>query len=233
MRCEQVSLSKTELGLKSLDVNPTGKCNLNCDFCWGPDRSFMTELSGQQWQEIIKFFADKGVEEIIFTGGEPLLREDLPALLRFAKEQLHLRTTLSTNALLLAEHHTQVLPFVDEIGIPLDGSRGTMTVFDKAIQGLQLVADNYPHIQTTVRTVVSKQNVADLSAIAGLLLARKEQFSRWKLYQFAPANAKVSAVASHYLSDDEFLQVTTDLNSLDLPIKIYPFNEGFWSLCFY
>src|ERR1051326_8916799 len=105
----------------SIDINPTALCNLHCSFCWGPDHTLPDSLTTEDWEHVIRFFAHRGTTAIVFTGGEPLVRKDIGRLLAFAKF-LGMHVTLSTNTLLLRKRAEQYLPFVDEIGIPLDGS---------------------------------------------------------------------------------------------------------------
>ena len=110
-----------EIFPKSIDVNPTSKCQLQCPFCWGPNHEIPDGLSTQDWLNTIQFFAERGTDAIVFTGGEPLLRKDIVELLRFSK-QMGMRVTLSTNTILLPSLAEKVLPMVDEVGIPMDGS---------------------------------------------------------------------------------------------------------------
>lgn len=54
-----------------------------------------------QWKQVIKQCWDLGIPHIIFTGGEPTLRDDLPELIAFAKSQGQI-TGLNTNGRRLA-----------------------------------------------------------------------------------------------------------------------------------
>lgn len=85
---------------RSIDINPTAKCNLDCSFCWGPEHTIEDGLSTAQWKGVIDLFSRRGTNAIVFTGGEPLIRPDIDKLVVYAKEQ-GMRTTLSTNTLLL------------------------------------------------------------------------------------------------------------------------------------
>ena len=85
---------------KTIDINPTAKCNLNCEFCWGPNETTGNELLLNQWIEIIDYFVSKGTQSIILTGGEPLLYESIIELINYIKNR-GVRIILSTNTLLL------------------------------------------------------------------------------------------------------------------------------------
>jgi MoaA/NifB/PqqE/SkfB family radical SAM enzyme len=67
------------------------------------------ELSTEKWQQALSALWDEGVPHVCFTGGEPTLREDLPALVRFA-EDLGLVTGLLTDG-----HRLQDQVYLDEL----------------------------------------------------------------------------------------------------------------------
>ena len=183
-----------EIFPKSIDVNPTSKCQLQCPFCWGPNHEIPDGLSTQDWLNTIQFFAERGTDAIVFTWGEPLLRKDIVELLRFSK-QMGMRVTLSTNTILLPSLAEKVLPMVDEVGIPMDGSteqnnllmrEGKINSFQYQIDALLKVKKSYPDINVTVRTAMSKVNIDDLTQIGELLTQFIGFFDRWKIYQFSP-----------------------------------------------
>ena len=216
---------------KTIDINPTAKCNLHCSFCWGPDHRLPDALSTQDWLNLISFFQERGTTAVVFTGGEPLLCRDLPVIMRFAKS-LGLTTTLSTNGLLLARRMHEVLPWCDEIGLPIDGSTkelnskmrlGTTRAFSAALRALELVREWGSGIETTVRTVVSKVNSDDVMHIGSLLDERKGLIDRWKVYQFAPASIGSLNRADHDFDDDAFEKLGASLEK----------SFGHLSLCLY
>ena len=220
---------------KSIDVNPTAKCNLACEFCWGPDHNIADGLNTNQWKNAIQLFAQNGTDSIVFTGGEPLIRSDIGELVRFAKDQ-GMRVTLSTNTLLLKRKASQVLPFIDEIGVPLDGSTkennsimrvGNTRAFQSSVEAMDLLSTGYPEIEVTVRTVVSKVNRDDIKNIGKLLEGKEGQFDRWKLYQFAPVS-----IGSHHkdkfeISQEEFESIAKMITDQfpKLPIVAYPSHQ--------
>lgn len=229
-RPSDIEIDKEGIFPRSVDINPTALCNLSCSFCWGPDHNIPDGLSGQDWIKIIDFFANGGTTDIVFTGGEPLIRKDLPELLKHSKKR-QLNVTLSTNTLLLPNKHQDVLPYIDEIGIPLDGSspernqkmrKGTIRAFQSALHALELVSGHYPEIHTTVRTVVSRQNIYDIHNIGHILNQRSAMFDRWKIYQFTPVSIGLAHLDEHYLSRSEFDSVTESLHFPELNVEIYP-----------
>jgi pyrroloquinoline quinone biosynthesis protein E len=89
-----------------LSVEVTARCNYACPFCYGAwhEREGMAgpELGTEEWVAIFKECARRGVRSVQFTGGEPLLREDLDELIGRASAA-GLRTAVYTNASLLTE----------------------------------------------------------------------------------------------------------------------------------
>jgi cyclic pyranopterin phosphate synthase len=95
--------------LRSLRISVTDRCNLRCQYCmpeqdyvWLPRESL---LSFEETGAVVDAFTPLGMNRVRLTGGEPLLRRDLPVLVealasRPAIEDL----ALTTNGVLLASH---------------------------------------------------------------------------------------------------------------------------------
>src|SRR5690606_10864489 len=112
---ENMTGIKDALGrpLRDLRISVTDRCNFRCRYCmpeevFGPDYPFLPREKILQFEEIVRLvriFADLGVEKIRITGGEPLLRRDLPELIRMISEVEGIRDiALTTNGTLLARH---------------------------------------------------------------------------------------------------------------------------------
>jgi GTP 3',8-cyclase len=95
--------------LRNLRVSITDRCNLRCGYCmpeeeyvWLPREAIL------QFEEISRLadvFITLGVDKVRLTGGEPLLRRDVPALIRLLAAKPALRDlAITTNGVLLAEH---------------------------------------------------------------------------------------------------------------------------------
>lgn len=94
--------------LGSLRVSVTDRCNMRCRYCmpeqdyvWLPKQSILTF---EEIARLVGVFTALGVEKVRLTGGEPLLRHDLPTLTRMLAENTRIRDlALTTNGLLLAK----------------------------------------------------------------------------------------------------------------------------------
>ena len=82
--------------LRSLRVSVTDRCNLRCRYCM-PEEEYAwlpreTLLSFEEINRLVEIFAEFGVDKVRLTGGEPLLRRDLPTLIRLLKQQAAIQT---------------------------------------------------------------------------------------------------------------------------------------------
>jgi radical SAM protein with 4Fe4S-binding SPASM domain len=68
-----------------MDLAITYRCNNDCSHCYNERTRAKTELSTDEWREILNQLWDVGIPHIVFTGGEPTLREDLPDLIAHAE----------------------------------------------------------------------------------------------------------------------------------------------------
>lgn len=100
----------------------TRACNLNCAHCYfDAGQPMPYELSTAEWLSAIDQLWDLGFEILYFLGGEPLLRPDLPYLLKYAKK-LGAYTALSTNGVLAKRIAPHLAGLIDEVQVSLDGS---------------------------------------------------------------------------------------------------------------
>jgi GTP 3',8-cyclase len=94
--------------LRNLRISVTDRCNLRCAYCmpeedyvWLPREQI---LHFEEVSALADIFMDLGVDKIRLTGGEPLLRRDLGALIRLLAGKPGLRDlAITTNGVLLAE----------------------------------------------------------------------------------------------------------------------------------
>jgi GTP 3',8-cyclase len=95
--------------LRSLRISVTDRCNMRCRYCmpeenyvWLPRESI---LSFEEIQRLAGIFARLGVQKLRLTGGEPLLRHDLPSLVTLLRTHKSISDlALTTNGILLARH---------------------------------------------------------------------------------------------------------------------------------
>ncbi len=94
--------------LRNLRLSVTDRCNLRCSYCmpeaeyvWLPRQDI---LHFEEMSALVDVFALAGVDRVRLTGGEPLLRRDLPDLIRMLAAKPAIRDlAMTTNGVMLAE----------------------------------------------------------------------------------------------------------------------------------
>lgn len=79
-----------------MDLALTYRCNNNCAHCYNARPRQQPELTTQQWKGILDRLWAIGIPHIVFTGGEPTLRPDLPELIAYAEQNGQI-TGINTN----------------------------------------------------------------------------------------------------------------------------------------
>jgi 12,18-didecarboxysiroheme deacetylase len=157
--------------------NVTRRCNLKCVHCYAHAKNihFDNELSTEQGKELINDLADFGSPVMLFSGGEPLVRKDLPQLAAYAVEK-GMRAVISTNGTLITPPMARTLKEIglSYVGISLDGMeeindrfRGVNGAFKSALEGIKNSQD--AGIKVGLRFTVNKFNVDEIPKIFQLL----------------------------------------------------------------
>jgi 12,18-didecarboxysiroheme deacetylase len=157
--------------------NVTRRCNLKCVHCYAhaKNRHFDNELSTEQGKALINDLADFGSPVMLFSGGEPLVRKDLPQLAAYAVEK-GMRAVISTNGTLITPAMARTLKEIglSYVGISLDGMqeindrfRGVKGAFKSALEGIK--NSQNAGIKVGLRFTVNRFNVEEIPKIFQLL----------------------------------------------------------------
>jgi cyclic pyranopterin phosphate synthase len=133
-------LDRFQRPLRSLRISVTDRCNLRCQYCmpepdyvWLPRENLLTF---EETAALVDVFTDTGVDRVRLTGGEPLLRRDLPDLVEMLAARPRIADlALTTNGVLLANQAEALRAAgLHRITISLDTLRAdrfqTLTRFD-------------------------------------------------------------------------------------------------------
>jgi len=159
--------------------NCTSVCNLKCVHCYAATTPGQSELTTAQGKALIKDLADYGAPVILFSGGEPLLREDLPELIRTATNS-GMRAVISTNGTLITRDMALMLGDMglSYIGVSLDGLsavndrfRGVDGAFEMALAGIRNAMET--GIKVGLRFTMNKRNVSEIPRIFDLMEEQK------------------------------------------------------------
>ncbi|MHC4617438.1 MAG: radical SAM protein [Planctomycetota bacterium] len=147
----------------SLSHLVTRKCNCRCETCLWSDDESSDELSAEEIGRVYAEARDLGVIANALWGGEPLMREDLPEIVRSSKSNGFV-TTVITNGYYLKERLEGLSDWVDcfivsidEVGERHDRMRGREGIFERAVEGIER-AKRYRHIKVMINSVFSKLN---------------------------------------------------------------------------
>ncbi|UCE41434.1 MAG: radical SAM protein [Candidatus Aminicenantes bacterium] len=100
------------------EVALTWRCNIKCQFCYASctciaesdEESGMEELSTYDVKKVLDIIRhDAEVPSVSFTGGEPMLRDDLTELVAYAVRSLKMRVNLITNGTLITKKNAMAL----------------------------------------------------------------------------------------------------------------------------
>lgn len=159
----------------------TGACNLKCKHCYAAAglKPLPDELTTLEGFGLIENLRAYGVPALLLSGGEPLMRSDLLALVDHAVS-LGISCTLSTNGLLIDDYVAQRLKRagLKYVGISLDGLhethdklRGKIGAFDKALAAIERCQN--ADLKTGARFTVHALNQEELEPLLNLCVERK------------------------------------------------------------
>ena len=155
--------------------NITSACNLRCVHCYASAGKAEQELTTKQGLELIATLADYGAPVVLFSGGEPTMRNDLPKLIEAAVKS-GMRAVISTNGTLISQD--MAMRFADlglsYIGVSLDGLeevndtfRGVKGAFKGAMQGIYHAM--HQNIKVGLRFTMNRRNVDQIPGIFDLM----------------------------------------------------------------
>ena len=157
--------------------NCSRRCNLKCAHCYSQscNEQYDGELTNEEARAMIRDLAAFKAPVLLFSGGEPLMRQDMFELGAYARE-LGMRPVISTNGTLISKSVAAKIKEIgfSYVGISLDGVgetndkfRGVKGAFDAAIKGFE----NCLSIGQKVglRLTLTRENVKDLPAIFDLI----------------------------------------------------------------
>ncbi|MBS0012328.1 MAG: 12,18-didecarboxysiroheme deacetylase [Desulfobacterales bacterium] len=157
--------------------NITQRCNLKCIHCYAHAKARQqdNELTTDEGKALIDDLAGMGVPVLLFSGGEPLMRKDMPELAQYAVEK-GMRAVISTNGTLIDSKTAGVLKDIglSYVGISLDGSRdindrfrGVDGAFDQALEGIRNAKQ--AGIKVGLRFTINRFNAEEIPALFDLL----------------------------------------------------------------
>jgi len=186
--------------IRSLRVSVTDKCNFRCRYCmpaegleWlGRDEI----LSYEEITRLVRVLAAMGVDEVRLTGGEPLVRRDLPVLVSFLSATPGVRDlSLTTNGVLLDRLAGPLVEAgLTRINVSLDSLSHVRfaeitrrDALDRVLAGLA-EAERYPELQPIKVNCVAIRGFTEEEVPALAELARRKPYVV-RFIEFMPLDA--------------------------------------------
>ncbi len=154
----------------------TKTCNLRCRHCYaGSDAQRYDQLSTDEAKAMIDDLAAFGCPVLLFSGGEPCMREDLLELMHYAK-QAGMRVVISTNGTLITPELARQFAEVglSYVGISIDGVRethdafrGVPGAFDRSLEGVMNA--KAAGIKVGLRFTINKLNYREVDDVFDLM----------------------------------------------------------------
>ncbi|MBU7044456.1 MAG: radical SAM protein [Theionarchaea archaeon] len=192
--------SSYNMAPNSIDFHITLRCNLACPHCnlyeRIRDERYDPELTTHQWFHILDELDENGCMQILITGGEPSLREDLFDVIDYAFNHTHLYIIINTNGTLWTEE--QVKEFIRKTGkrgkiiISLDGH--TPETYGKArkLKDGTSASDLFHHVISTAQWVeIHGGDVGFNFVLSRATYAHSLDTARWALDTFPSSNFNV------------------------------------------
>jgi len=218
--------------IKSVRVSVTDKCNFRCTYCmpaegleWlGRDAI----LTFEETARLARLFAQLGVEEVRLTGGEPLVRRDLPVLVEMlARIEGVTDLSLTTNGVLLDRY---AKPLVDaglqRLNVSLDSLNHVRfaeitrrDALDAVLRGLE-EAERYPELRPIKINCVAVKGFTETEVPALAELARRKPYVV-RFIEFMPLDADEAWREDDVLTGGEIRSIIEELHGPleELPAK--------------
>lgn len=156
-------------------IKVTEACNSKCITCTlAQKEQDPEELTQSEITDLLKQLMDLGCRYVRFTGGEPLLRRDLPALIQAARELGFQRRILASNGLLLSKRAKE-LEGITDLNVSLDGLqtandaiRGVKGGYRRTLAGIQKCKKKHPGLQLEIATTLLGRNLGDVEGLIQL-----------------------------------------------------------------
>lgn len=144
--------------------NITHRCNLDCNYCSLDKKNPPKELDTGSILSLIDQLAELGTKFITFSGGEPLLRDDIKEIIQHCNSK-NINVGINTNGTLIQDKISEIVG-VNEVQVSLDGPKNINDpqrgkgVHDKAIQAIEILQSH--NINVNLSIVITNHTINDV-----------------------------------------------------------------------
>ncbi len=210
-------------------ISVTDRCNLRCVYCMPPGGlkplAHKDILRYEEIERIVRIAVHKGVRKVRLTGGEPLVRKDIPLLVSLIRRIEGIaELSMTTNGILLSQYAAQLADAgLERVNVSLDSlnarryceiTRGGDV--DKVLGGLE-AAESAGLVPLKINVVpIRGLNDEEIGEFAKLTLQSRYQV---RFIEFMPFVSEDLWNREHFVSADEIKARVERIGPL-IPVKV-------------
>ncbi len=212
--------------ISDLRVSVTDRCNFRCQYCMPAEGLAWLErekiLSFEEIERLVRLFTSLGVEDVRVTGGEPLVRRDLPGLIArlAAIEGLH-DLSLTTNGYLLERDAAALVAAgIDRVNVSIDSLQRDrffqITRRDslpQVLRGLEAIGA-FPQVQPIKVNAVAMRGFTEEEVLPFAEFARSTAY-QVRFIEFMPLDADHTWTPETVLSGAEVRRLIEAVHPLE------------------
>lgn len=234
--------------LRDLRISVTDRCNFRCRYCmpaeiFGTNYHFLPKqeiLSFEEIETLTRLLVEMGVKKVRITGGEPLLRRDLPKLIeRLVKIKGIEDIAMTTNGVLLKKYAAQLKSAgLQRVTVSLDAldektfaeMNGVGAKPSKVLEGINAALEEKlgVKINSVIKKKVNEQEVLPLVKLAQKknIPVRFIEFmdtgntNQWQMQDVVPSAEQLKEISKHLN-----LEPKTPANKGETAVRYAPVNQ--------
>jgi len=203
-------------------IAPTNRCNLKCNYCTNIKKIKFSTLSKKALLSIVDDCIELGVPYISFTGGEPLLHNDIEEVAQYAQNN-NIMVNLNTNGTLISKKRAQrIANSFNQIRISLDGTEkihdeicGVKGTYERVIHNIDnLLNTKNRKAKVGINIVATRSNTSSIVELASTLKHQIDFVSVLPRFSFDQKKKEgIEIIPSHTIQELKTLKETNMLSN--------------------
>lgn len=205
---------KRRENIDSVYLHVNSACNLHCLGCYSyiDNRNNKAELSLTQWRKVIDELKSQGVKNIVISGGEPFLREDLSEICKSIKDGGTVNLEVITNGTMPFAKYEKALPYLDALNVSIDGYNvETSFIRDKGIMETVLgtIVDLKNRVPIKLIVTLHKKNVAYMKKYEELA----KELGVFMSFSIFTVDFNKAVFSDYRFTDDDFEEIGNSITN--------------------
>jgi len=202
---------------------PSRKCNITCRGCGVIAKQCQYELTTEEWKKALDIQKAYGVGFVVWFGGEPTLREDLPKLISYCNE-ISLPHTIITNSIRLLRDEPYYKRLIESkpfgLSVSFNGishgkaKHGDEIKSEAGYKLIQRIKKDLPKCDLVANMAVTRENIRDLPKTVQLLTDN----NIWVIMTFIHLCKPHESIYWYYRGPEDNSNIKLKLTEEDIPI---------------